>query len=62
APGAYVQLPIGDPQLTRRVYEGDSGRAPKTQDRSRELAEARAATRAAMLCELVPSTPRTSKG
>jgi arylsulfatase len=62
APGAYVQLPIGDPQLTRRVYEGDSGRAPKTQDQSRELAEARAATRAAMLCELMPSPPRTTKG
>jgi arylsulfatase A-like enzyme len=61
-PGAYVQLPIADPQLTRRVYETDGGRAPKTQDRSRALAEARAATRAAMLCELTPATPRRSKG
>jgi len=61
-PGAYVQLPIDDPQLTRRVYEGDSGRAPKAQDRSRRLAEARAATRAAMLCELTPAAPGQSGG
>jgi hypothetical protein len=61
-PGAYVQLPVSDPHLERRVYEGDNGRAPRTADTSRRLAEARAATRAAMLCELTPMTPRKSKG
>jgi len=55
APGSYQQLPIGDPQLTGRVYEqpGD-GRAPQTADASRAAAEARALARAAMLCELGP--------
>jgi arylsulfatase A-like enzyme len=61
-PGAYVQLPLSDPHLERRVYEDAGGRDPKTRDRTRELAEARARTRAAMLCELTPDTPPRSKG
>ncbi len=37
-PGAYVQLPFGDPHLERRVYEGGGGeRAPQT---ARRLARA----------------------
>jgi arylsulfatase A-like enzyme len=51
-PGAYVQLPLSDPHLERRVYESGGGRDPKAQDSSRELAEARARIRASMLCEL----------
>jgi hypothetical protein len=61
-PGAYVQLPLSDPHLERRVYESDRSRAPQTQDESRALAEARARVRASMLCELTPATPRKSKG
>jgi arylsulfatase A-like enzyme len=61
-PGAYVQLPINDPHLERRVYEDGASHSPRTNDRTRELAEARAVTRAAMLCELSPSVPRRSKG
>ncbi len=54
-PGAYVQLPIGDPHLERRVYEaGGDERVPRSADESRALAEARAKHRAAMLCELGP--------
>lgn len=54
-PGAYVQLPIGDPHLERRVYEKGGGeRVPLTADSSRAMAEARARARAAMLCELGP--------
>ena len=56
APGAYVQLPFGDPHLERRVYENGGGeRLPQTADESRAMAEARARHRAAMLCELGPS-------
>jgi arylsulfatase len=52
-PGAYVQLPVGDPHLERRVYEqGGDERLPLTADASRAQAEARARVRAAMLCEL----------
>jgi arylsulfatase len=55
APGAYVQLPIGDPHLEQRVYEDSGGeRLPLTADESRGMAEARARARAAMLCELGP--------
>jgi arylsulfatase len=62
-PGAYVQLPLQDPHLERRVYEGgDTGRGPRTADRNRALAEARARTRAAMLCRLSPNEPARSKG
>ena len=54
-PGAYVQLPFGDPHLERRVYEAGGGeRLPQTADESRAMAEARARQRAAMLCELGP--------
>lgn len=55
-PGAYVQLPVGDPHLLdQAVYEGTgSGRLPRTADESRESAEARAMLRASMLCELGP--------
>jgi arylsulfatase A-like enzyme len=54
-PGAYVQLPIGNPHLLDAVYEqGGKTRLPQTADESRALAEARAAHRAAMLCELGP--------
>lgn len=54
-PGAYVQLPVRDPHLERRVYEGGSTkRSPKTADASRAGAEARARHRAALLCELGP--------
>jgi hypothetical protein len=54
-PGAYVQLPIGDPHLEQRVYENSGGeRLPLTADESRAMAEARARARAAMLCELGP--------
>jgi arylsulfatase len=54
-PGAYVQLPIRDPHLERAIYEtGGRGRRPKTSDSSRLTAEARAAHRASMLCELGP--------
>ena len=56
APGAYVQLPFGDPHLEARVYEGTSGsRLPQTADESRADAEARARFRASMLCELGPA-------
>ena len=42
-PGAYVQLPFGDPHLERRVYEaGGVERVPQTADESRAAAEARA--------------------
>jgi arylsulfatase len=59
APGAYVQLPIGDPHLEARIYEGNGGdRVPQTADSSRAMAEARARVRASMLCELVPGAPR----
>jgi len=62
-PGAYVQLPINDPHLDRRVYEnGGRARSPRTADASRGLAEARAATRAAMLCELEVTPNTRSKG
>jgi arylsulfatase len=61
-PGAYVQLPVADPHLERRVYEGDGGRGPRTQDGSRELAEARARARAAMLCELGPTATPPRRG
>ena len=55
-PGAYVQLPFGDPHLERRVYEeGGTERLPLTADASRANAEARARHRAAMLCELGPA-------
>ena len=62
-PGAYVQLPFGDPHLERRVYEaGGSERLPQTADDSRALAEARARLRAAMLCELgARDRPRTRR-
>ena len=55
-PGAYVQLPIGDPHLEQRVYENSGGeKLPRTADESRAAAEARARFRAAMLCELGPA-------
>ncbi|MEA2274052.1 MAG: hypothetical protein QOI98_2760, partial [Solirubrobacteraceae bacterium] len=55
-PGAYVQLPVGDPHLESRVYEaGGSERVPQTADSSRAMAEARARQRATMLCELGPA-------
>jgi arylsulfatase len=58
-PGAYVQLPVGDPHLERRVYEaGGDERLPQTADSSRAMAEARARQRAAMLCELGPAPAR----
>jgi arylsulfatase A-like enzyme len=61
-PGAYVQLPVGDPHLERRVYEaGGNERAPQTADASRAMAEARAKQRAVMLCELGPAPPRSRK-
>jgi arylsulfatase len=54
-PGAYVQLPFGDPHVVDRVYEGNGGdRLPQTADESRSLAEERAHMRAMMLCELGP--------
>lgn len=57
-PGAYVQLPIGDPHLLEAVYDGTSGsRLPLTADDSRAGAEARARLRAAFLCRLGPSRP-----
>jgi arylsulfatase A-like enzyme len=57
-PGAYVQLPFGDPQLLNRVYDGSSSvRLPRTADASRKMAEARALNRASMLCELGPPRP-----
>ncbi|WP_309233531.1 sulfatase-like hydrolase/transferase [Conexibacter sp. W3-3-2] len=59
-PGAYVQLPFGDPHLLARVYDGVGGdRLPQTADESRALAEARALHRARMLCELGPMAGRT---
>ena len=59
APGAYVQLPVGDPHLEQRVYEDGGGeRVPQTADESRRAAEARARHRAAMLCELGPAPAR----
>jgi hypothetical protein len=62
-PGAYVQLPIGDPHLERSVYEsnGSDGRVPQTADSSRAMAEARAAQRAVMLCELGPRATSGSR-
>ncbi len=60
-PGAYVQLPIGDPHILDTVYDGtSSGKLPQTADESREAAEARAKFRAAMLCELGPPRPNGS--
>jgi arylsulfatase len=53
-PGAYVQLPFGDPHLEQRVYESGGKRSPQSLDGSRAMAEARAKHRAAMLCELGP--------
>jgi arylsulfatase len=55
-PGAYVQLPIEDPHLERAIYEiaGRGKRRPKAGERSRAAAEANAAHRASMLCELGP--------
>jgi hypothetical protein len=44
------------------VYEYGASHSARTNDSSRALAEARAVTRAAMLCELSPSVPRGSKG
>ncbi|MCW2999782.1 MAG: hypothetical protein JWN65_3331 [Solirubrobacterales bacterium] len=62
-PGAYVQLPFGDPHLLDRVYgRGGDGRLPQTADESRAMAEARARQRASMLCELGPlPAPGTSR-
>ncbi len=62
-PGAYVQLPVGDPHLLdKAVYDGTGGtRPPQTADASRENAEARALLRASMLCELGPPRPNGSK-
>jgi arylsulfatase A-like enzyme len=62
-PGAYVQLPIGDPHLERAVYEtnGSDGRVPQTADASRAMAEARATQRATMLCELGPRATAGSR-
>jgi len=58
-PGAYVQLPFGDPHLVERVYDGNGGsRVPQTADASRADAEARALHRASMLCELGPAATR----
>jgi hypothetical protein len=55
-PGAYVQLPFGDPHLERNVYEvGGAERLPLTAAESRAQAEARARFRATMLCELGPA-------
>jgi arylsulfatase A-like enzyme len=55
-PGAYVQLPFGDPHLLERVYDGVGGdRLPQTADASRAAAEARALQRASFLCELGPA-------
>ena len=57
-PGAYVQLPFGDPHLERRVYDGGGGeRLPRSADSSRAMAEARARQRAVMLCQLGPPVP-----
>ncbi len=62
APGAYVQLPVGDPHLEQRVYENSGGeRAPQTADESRAMAEARARHRASMLCELGPAPRSTGR-
>ncbi|HYF25038.1 MAG TPA: sulfatase-like hydrolase/transferase [Baekduia sp.] len=59
APGAYVQLPFGDPHFERRVYEKGGGeRVPQTADASRAMAEARARHRAVMLCELGPDATK----
>jgi arylsulfatase len=61
-PGAYVQLPIGDPHLERRVYEaGGNERVPQTADASRAAAEARARARASMLCELGPAPAKGTR-
>ena len=62
-PGAYVQLPFGDLHIERSVYE-DRGieHLPQTADESRTMAEARARTRAAMLCELTPTLAPPGKG
>ncbi|MEA2166891.1 MAG: hypothetical protein QOF76_191 [Solirubrobacteraceae bacterium] len=58
-PGNYTQLPIEDPHVTDRVFEGaDTGRPPATADDSRANAEARARFRASMLCELGPMPGR----
>jgi hypothetical protein len=56
-PGAYVQLPVGDPHVIDSVYDGnqEQGRPPVTADGSRAGAEARARFRASMLCELGPA-------
>jgi arylsulfatase A-like enzyme len=62
APGAYVQLPAGDPHLEQRVYEsGGNERVPQTADGSRAMAEARAKQRAVMLCELGPAPANSRK-
>lgn len=62
-PGAYVQLPVGDPHLLdQAVYDGTgAGRLPQTADASRESAEARARLRATMLCELGPPRPNGTR-
>ncbi len=56
-PGAYVQVPVGDPHLLdQAVYDGTGGtRLPLTADGSRQASEARARMRASMLCELGPA-------
>ncbi len=60
-PGAYVQLPIGDPHVLEAVYDGTSGkRLPQSADQSRADAEARARVRATMLCELGPPAARSA--
>ena len=61
-PGAYVQLPFGDPHLERAIYEtGGIQRLPQTADQSRSNAEARALQRASMLCELGPPRPKARR-
>ncbi|WP_354701760.1 hypothetical protein DSM112329_02090 [Paraconexibacter sp. AEG42_29] len=61
-PGAYVQLPIGDPHVLEAVYDGTTGkRLPQTADASRADAEARAAARASFLCELGPVRPNGTR-
>jgi arylsulfatase len=54
-PGAYVQLPVENPHLERLVYRDLEPRAlSKRRELTRAMAEARAANRAAMLCQLHP--------
>lgn len=67
-PGAYVQIPVEEPRVTRYVYGGGENRSARVRQaaRTRAEVEAQAAQRASMLCELAPSkaptTPRMLRG